>query len=656
VKKRDIKAVILNSGCDFGRCPLASNLPTALWPAVDKPVIEHLLLCLSDYGVSQTIICSDCDDTAVQNAIDADDYNMELRFSGSYLPTGTAGCIRDAVGPDCDSLLLVLPASMVNVPDTEALIEAHYNSKCELTVVLNPSGCNGKSNGQSAGIYVCEPTVLKYIPAEGYYDIKESLIPAMLRAGKSIYASRLSAPVGNFRNYSEYLCAISYRLEIAGRSAFNSPVFKQSDLQTLWMSSNSQIAPSAKIYGPVVIMEGVCVSDGAIIFGPAVIGRNVEIGRNSLITSSVLWDNSQVGSNCEVDRCVIDCQAVIQSNSILQEQPVLFHPRGILEILSGSILEAAKNGIDRLWSVFQPDIVKTGEDINAGSQSEKGSILRWAAAGFLLAVFIWSYWTNIKGLWNIWQRSDEYSSGLLVPFLAAYILWSRRKQIASCSIRPSLWGLPIFLAAQVIRFFGLFFMYSSMERLSIVISIAALVLLLFGRGTFRKVFTTLIFLCLLLPLPHSVHSSLVLPLQSWATSSAMFCLETIGYDVMREGNIININGTMIAVAEACNGLRMVMAFFVIGSFVILLSKRAWWEKLVILISSLPIALLCNTIRLVVTAVAFTTLKGENWEKIFHDFGGYAMMPLAIGVIVFEFWLLTKIVAVQAEKQIVSMTK
>jgi exosortase len=156
----------------------------------------------------------------------------------------------------------------------------------------------------------------------------------------------------------------------------------------------------------------------------------------------------------------------------------------------------------------------------------------------------------------------------------------------------------------------------------------------------------------MLPLPRSIHSTIVLPLQVWSTSSAVFCLEMMGYDVVRQGNIIDINGITVAVAEACNGLRMIMAFFVVGGFIILLSKRVWWEKVVILVSSLPIALLCNTIRLAITAVAFTVLKGERWEKIFHDFGGYAMMPLAIGIIVFEFWLLARIVTVQTEKRVV----
>jgi exosortase/archaeosortase family protein len=75
---------------------------------------------------------------------------------------------------------------------------------------------------------------------------------------------------------------------------------------------------------------------------------------------------------------------------------------------------------------------------------------------------------------------------------------------------------------------------------------------------------------------------------------------------------------------------------------VLLVRRAWLEKLIVFASSLPIALLCNTIRLAITSVAFTFLKGEYWEKIFHDFGGYAMMPLALALMGAELWLLARL--------------
>jgi exosortase len=205
-----------------------------------------------------------------------------------------------------------------------------------------------------------------------------------------------------------------------------------------------------------------------------------------------------------------------------------------------------------------------------------------------------------------------------------------------------MWGLFAFAGAQAVRLFGLFFMYSSAERASIVLSIAAIVLLLFGWRLFWKVSPILLFLCLMLPWPNLIQYYVGLHLQRWATSSAVFCLEMVGYEVIQEGNIIHIGDTSVEVAYACNGLRMITAFFVISGLVVLLVHRAWWEKLIVLVSSLPIALLCNTVRLTVTAIALTRLSGQFWDDMFHDFGGYAMMPLALAVVVGELWLLTKL--------------
>ncbi|HEV58287.1 MAG TPA: exosortase/archaeosortase family protein, partial [Phycisphaerales bacterium] len=148
-----------------------------------------------------------------------------------------------------------------------------------------------------------------------------------------------------------------------------------------------------------------------------------------------------------------------------------------------------------------------------------------------------------------------------------------------------------------------------------------------------------LFLFLMVPWPNSVQQAITIPLQSWATSSAVFCLEMLGYLVSREGNIIHIGDTSVAVLEACNGLRMIVAFWVIGTLVVLLIDRPLWQKVVVLVSCLPIALVCNTVRLTLTSVAFTFVRGETWEALFHDFGGYAMMPLALGMVMAEFWLL-----------------
>ena len=653
--KQLIKAIILTGSRDFGRCPIMSRLPTALWPLAAKPAIEHLLAHLVKQGIGRAVICSNGDGPLLAESIHADK-RLELKFLDEQLPSGTAGCVRDAAGSETDELLLVLPASMICPPKINVLINAHRKGQSDLTVMFNPGQGNGKLLGESAGIYICETSALEHIPIEGYFDIKEGLIPELLRAGKTVHTAVLPNHAGNFRDWREYLYAIANYLENSPKLSADLKLCKRNNSQTVWMAANSKVDPAARIYGPVVIMDGAGISDGAVIFGPTILGRDVSIGKNSIVISSVLWDGAQVGPNCEIQRCLIDYNAAVPGNTVVEQKAIALRPEGRLESLVGSASKVAKNNANRFGNVLQLQLGKLNSKLPDWVQSHKTKIVPWFAAGLLLVAFLWSYRPGLVNLWNTWQRSDEYSSGLLVPFLAVYILWSRRYELAQCRIRPSIWGLFAFVAAQAVRLFGLFFLYSSAENLSIALSIAALVLLLFGWQFLRKVSTVLLFLCLMLPWPNRVQAAVALPLQRWATSSAVFCLEVMGFEVIREGNIIHIGQASVAVAEACNGLRMVTAFFVISGLVALLVRRAWWEKLIVLVSSLPVALLCNTLRLTITALAFTVLSGEHWEKIFHDFGGYAMMPLALAAVVAELWLLAKLTTLPMKEEAIIIAR
>ncbi|MCK5473276.1 MAG: NDP-sugar synthase, partial [Planctomycetes bacterium] len=142
--KQNIKAIIL-AGCpDFGRCPLASRLPTALWPVAGRAAVEHLLRHLSRQGIKQATICSNGDISLLQKSISSPN-SMQLKFSDESLPVGTAGCIRDAVGGDTSSLFLVFQAAIISPPNIDTLIRAHQSGKSDLTVMLEPEMENGRS-------------------------------------------------------------------------------------------------------------------------------------------------------------------------------------------------------------------------------------------------------------------------------------------------------------------------------------------------------------------------------------------------------------------------------------------------------------------------------------------------------------------------------
>jgi exosortase len=644
-----IKAVILAGGDELGRCPIASRLPCSLWAIAGKPVIVRLLEHLISQGIQQISVCAKEDEENLRQVV-ADFHHTGLNFIGEELPVGTAGCIRDAAGGGDGELLIVLSACTACPPKIDAILNAHRAGGCDLTVLFNPSLRDGKSPGEPADMYVCNRSILEHVPAEGYFDIKESLIPKMLRAGQTVHASVMPEDAGNFRDWQGYMSAVFDNLETIAHTEVNLKPCRHDHSPLILKSASANVEADVRMYGRVVIMDNARISGGTTIIGPAIIGNNVTIGENCVIVNSILWDGASVGSNGKIQRCVVDCHAAVPDNCVFEEKAVPFRPVGMVKSVVAKVLKIAENSANMVKAATQSKFDTVIELLPEWVRPFATDIRKWFLVGLVFVVFLWSYYPGFADLWKLWQASDEYSSGLLVPFLAGYILWSRRHDLAQYNIRPCLWGILGFAAAEAIRFFGLFFMYGSVERLSIVLSVAALVLLLFGWQIFKKLIPVLLFLLLMLPWPNRVQAAISVPLQQWSTSSAVFCLEMIGYAVVREGNIIHIGSATVAVAEACNGLRMITAFITISGLVVLLISRTWWEKLIIFISSFPVALLCNTVRLTITAIAFTVLSGERWETIFHDAGGYAMMPLALGLIVAELWLLTKLTMPPPEEQ------
>lgn len=651
-----IGVVILAGGRDFGRCPLAADLPTALWPVAGKPVLERLLDSLADQGLCNPVICCSEDSSLLAESVRLGP-RTEPQFIREILPVGTAGCIRDAVKNDEAALIAVYPASVVCPPKIDILLDAHRRGRSDLTVMFNPGDGNDCPMGTACGIYVCSSAVLEHIPPAGYFDIKEGLIPTLLRLGKGVHAAVLSEHTGNFRDWREYLSAVGDYLGSIDKSDSDLKGYEQRGSQNVWIAAGAEVHATARICEPVLVMDGARVCEGAVIIGPAVLGRNVHVGRDAVVVESAIWDGARLGLNCRVQRSLVGREAFIRRDRIVEEESVLSEHEGTLMGSIRHISQAVHGRVSGLLDTLRPQLDEVCKRMPALAGPARSKAILIPGVGLLLAAFLWSYWPEMSDLWHVWQRSDEYSSGLLVPFLAVYVLWTRRQEIAQVQIKPSVWwGLLAFVAAQAFRLFGLFHMYGSAQRLSIVISIGALVLLLFGWRVVGKVFTVLLFLFLMVPWPNRIQGALSLPLQSWATTSAVFCLQIAGYDVVQHGNVIDIGGTVVEVAWACNGLRMVTAFFVVNGLVMLLVKGAWWEKLIIFASTLPVAMLCNTVRLMITSIAFTMLKGKVWEEIFHDFGGYAMMPLAIVTVVAELWLLRKLTTAPTQQEAIIVTR
>jgi len=205
--------------------------------------------------------------------------------------------------------------------------------------------------------------------------------------------------------------------------------------------------------------------------------------------------------------------------------------------------------------------------------------------------------------------------------------------------------------AHAVRTGGLLFRFGSPERYALGLTVAGLVLLVAGWQVFRRVLWILLFLFLMFPLPGRIHNLVAGPLQQLATTGSVGLLEAVGASVSQQGNVVLLNeNTPMAVAEACSGLRMLTAFIIVAAFIAYLVKRPRWQKGILLVSSIPVAVACNIVRIFATGLLILHVSSEMGEKFFHDFAGLVMMPAAVLLLFGELWLMDKLIVPEPSRE------
>ncbi len=635
--KENVRVVILAGAKDFGRCPLATRVRRCLWPVIDRPAAGLIIEKLYAQGIRKISVCCEGDGDEVKSVLDVPS-GCDLKIIEQELPRGTAGSILDGY-EDGDEYVLALEGGSIFNGDVDSFFAGHIKGGADMTIFFDTP--EGKAiRGNHARAYVCSRSAIECIPAEGYCDLKETLIAELVKRSFSVRSERIKSEVLNYHSWNQYLAAVcNYLEDMKGDSEDFFGNYKQYDGGDVFVGNDVEIGEDVRLFGPIIICEGAKIHKGSIILGPTVIGGGSVISSNSIVEGSVLWEGSVVGNGSAVQRSLIDSGSFAAPFKKIYGK-LVSGIKGSLGAVS-RVEKAIVTESEKVTGFVRP--AGSGPILSSGG-GKRGYL--GALAGFV-AIMIAAFWAyfdpTLKDLWGIWTGSDEFSGGILVPFLAGHVLLVKKEDWFGIRVKPALIiGSFCLLVFQLMRLAGLYGYYSSLERLSFVGVTGCACLLTFGWRFLLKLWPIFLFLLLMLPLPNRYQLAITGPLQDWATSSAVFCLEMFGYTIVRKGNLIEIGQTTVAVAEACNGLRMLTAFVIIAAWIALISRRKWWEKVLIVLSSVPIALICNTIRLTVTAIAFTVLSGEKWEKIFHDWGGLAMMPLALVMIVAELWLLSNI--------------
>jgi exosortase len=209
----------------------------------------------------------------------------------------------------------------------------------------------------------------------------------------------------------------------------------------------------------------------------------------------------------------------------------------------------------------------------------------------------------------------------------------------------------VLLLATALRLAGAYYYVTPLDHLSLLLALAGACLTLGGRPWLGRAWPAIAFLVFMIPVPRSLGgTAMTAGLQQLATTASTFLLQTLGVTAQREGNVIILKNSELGIVEACSGLRMLMVFCALATATAILLPYGWKRRTILVASAVPLALVCNVLRITAAGIAGDALGKETGHFVFHDLAGYLMVPLAFALLGMELLLLSRLFRAGAEEE------
>ena len=267
---------------------------------------------------------------------------------------------------------------------------------------------------------------------------------------------------------------------------------------------------------------------------------------------------------------------------------------------------------------------------------------RWLPWIVFLAAGILVYYRTVSELAFEWWDNPDYSHGLLVPFAIGYIVQQKWSEIRALPINWSWSGLVLIALSQAINLVGFVGAEFFLQRSSLVLFLAGVILFCWGWRHLGNAFFALMLFQLSIPLPQILFNLVALPLQLIASSWAEASLQLLHIPVFREGNILLLPHTTLSVAEACSGIRSLMSLITVGVLIAYFMPTRLWVRALFVISTVPVAIVANAFRVSGTGVLAHWYGVSAAQGFFHTFSGWLVFLFAFTFLMAEVTVLVKL--------------
>ena len=274
----------------------------------------------------------------------------------------------------------------------------------------------------------------------------------------------------------------------------------------------------------------------------------------------------------------------------------------------------------------------------------------WGQAAALVLLLGLLYHDVLVRLVLQWINDPNFSHGFFVPLFSGYILWERRHRLAELALRPSWTGLLIIAGSLAILVVGVLGAELFLSRTSLVLLLAGIVIQLLGWNWLRAMAFPWAFLFLMIPIPAILFNQIAFPLQLLAARMATALLSLLGVPVLRDGNVIQLASMSLEVVEACSGIRSLISLLTLALIYGYLLEPNRTRRALLALAAIPIAVVANALR-----VTGTGLLGQYWDPakaqgFFHEFEGWVIFVLSLGMLFLFHILLQKFWPKRAEQR------
>jgi mannose-1-phosphate guanylyltransferase/phosphomannomutase len=344
-----MKAVIMAGGEGTRLRPLTSQRPKPLSPALNLPIMEHIVLLLRHHGITDIVVTLHYLADEIEGYFgDGSEWGVNLIYSVEDTPLGTAGSVKQAEAHLRDDAFLIISGDALTDMDIDKAIGYHTKKGSLATIVLShvpnplefgvvitddsghirrflekPSWGEVFSDTVNTGMYILEPSIFDYMEMGKKYDWSHDIFPQILAEGKPMYGYVMDddywCDIGNLQQYREaqYTVLDGKTRVLVGNGS------SQGQANGVWLGEGCDIDPSATMIAPLVIGRGCKVKANAVVGPYSVIGDNCIIEEKAQVHRSILWDNVYVGVESQLSACTVCSYSTIKSNCVIQEGAVI---------------------------------------------------------------------------------------------------------------------------------------------------------------------------------------------------------------------------------------------------------------------------------------------------------------------------------------------